>query len=186
MQHLEAQPGTTTWLVLGNLEHEPILQGLCRGNRLDVDGSGNCAQHIQARPAHPNVQAKSFRAHHSTRHVSCPVPRSQPGTEDGILNTYAEGILGKYTAEFADGSSAGDDRELADALQRVQEQLHSTQSTWSRQQVAAAAYSASQESAREGSIAKGAGVWLWPHLCAAVSPWSLPTLPMPDRLALPL
>lgn len=25
----------------------------------------------------------------------------QPGTEDGILNTYAEGILGKYTAEFA-------------------------------------------------------------------------------------
>ena len=157
-----------------------------------------------------------------------------PGCEDRILNTYAEGILGKYTAEFAgaysafhstgtqhcstftclhaeslaahmrkavsyrhkglcalnlgcscaaDGSSAGDDRELADALQRVREQLHSTQSSaavclicletmhnddavwhcfrgcccvlhllciqaWSRQQVAAAAYSASQESAR--------------------------------------
>ena len=83
----------------------------------------------------------------------------------------------------ADGSSAEDDRELADALQRVREQLHSTQSSaavclicletmhnddavwhcsrgcccvlhllciqaWSRQQVAAAAYSASQESAR--------------------------------------
>ena len=157
-----------------------------------------------------------------------------PGCEDRILNTYAEGILGKYTAEFAsaysafhstgtqhcstftclhaeslaahmqkavsyrhkglcalnlgcscaaDGNSAGDDRELADALQRVREQLHSTQSSaavclicletmhnddavwhcfrgcccelhllciqaWSRQQVAAAAYSASQESAR--------------------------------------
>ena len=83
----------------------------------------------------------------------------------------------------ADSSSAGDDRGLADALQRVREQLHSTQSSaavclicletmhnddavwhcsrgcccvlhllciqaWSRQQVAAAAYSASQESAR--------------------------------------
>ncbi len=83
----------------------------------------------------------------------------------------------------ADGSSVEDDRELADALQRVREQLHSTQSSaavclicletmhnddavwhcsrgcccvlhllciqaWSRQQVAAAAYSASQEAAR--------------------------------------
>ena len=162
------------------------------------------------------------------------MPAIAPGSEDGILNTYAEGILGKYTAEFAgacsafhstctqhcndvtrqyalslaahmqeavpyrykvlcalnlgcscaaDGSSAEDDRELADALQRVREQLHGTQSSaavclicletmhsddavwhcsrgcccvlhllciqaWSRQQVVAAAYSASQESAR--------------------------------------
>ena len=106
-------------------------------------------------------------------------------------STYAKGHTGTKVlcalnvgcSCAADGSSAEDDRELADALQRVREQLHSTQSSaavclicletmhnddavwhcsrgcccvlhllciqaWSRQQVAAAAYSASQESAR--------------------------------------
>jgi len=29
-----------------------------------------------------------------------------PGSDDSILNTYAEGILGKYTAEFAGAWSA--------------------------------------------------------------------------------
>ncbi len=34
------------------------------------------------------------------------MPAVPPGSEDGILNTYAEGILGKYTAEFAGAWSA--------------------------------------------------------------------------------
>lgn len=57
------------------------------------------------------------------------MPALLPASTDGILNSYAEGILGKYSAEFADGGSDGDDSELAEALQRVREQLHSTQSS---------------------------------------------------------
>ncbi|KAL0054055.1 hypothetical protein WJX82_003098 [Trebouxia sp. C0006] len=88
------------------------------------------------------------------------MPAIAPGSEDGILNTYAEGILGKYTAEFADGSSAEDDRELADALQR---------------QVVAAAYSASQESAREESIDKAQASWVCPKCRTAYQPSEVPS-----------
>ncbi|KAL0034329.1 hypothetical protein WJX77_009558 [Trebouxia sp. C0004] len=138
------------------------------------------------------------------------MPAMPPGSDDRILDTYAEGILGKYTAEFADGISAGDGRELADALQRVREQLHSTQSSaavclicletmhnddavwhcsrgcccvlhllciqaWSRQQVAAAAYSASQESAREESIDKAQASWGCPKCRTAYQPSEVPS-----------
>lgn len=108
------------------------------------------------------------------------MPALPPTSDESVLNSFAEGILGKYTAEFtgapsathtvsvstvmsaaaankfcfvsapdtslpttqavtcvmtcahsasAEGTSGGEDAELADALQRVREQLHSTQSS---------------------------------------------------------
>ncbi len=183
------------------------------------------------------------------------MPALPPASDDSVLNSYAEGILGKYTAEFAgalsamqaaimhsilqsllaniahnmqeasptcldpasahicppaqqyfvdddfdcscaaDGGSSGNDSELAEALQRVREQLHSTQSSaavclicletmhnddavwhcsqgcccvlhllciqaWSRQQVAASAYSTSADNGRSGTH----------HICPSVIP----------------
>ncbi|KAL3132442.1 hypothetical protein ABBQ32_008998 [Trebouxia sp. C0010 RCD-2024] len=53
----------------------------------------------------------------------------QESTADSALDTYAEGILAKYSAEYVDGNPDAHSRELGEALQRVREQLHSTRSS---------------------------------------------------------